>query len=110
MGREGADHRRGTLLGLRQSLIIRLLCAVDEQRTDGAEFGELLRIAEPAAVIFLRIRSRIGNALVRHVFESGGAKESSPLFSGEQFRGNRQDFAPLMAMRIVAVIIDQNPG
>ena len=44
------------------------------------------------------------------VRESCVAKHFLPFFGGKQMGGDRKFFAPRMAIRIVAIIVDQDPG
>src|SRR5215469_7995289 len=44
-----------------------------------------------------------------HVTKIGGTEKFAPVFPGEQVRFYREQFAPLVAMRIVSVVVDPNP-
>ena len=52
----------------------------------------------------------IGNALVLHSSKACGAKKFAPFRRREQVRPYCQQAAPLMRVRIVPIIVDENPG
>ena len=68
----GADH-----------IWLTLLCAVDEEGADGAEGGELGRVAEPTAGVDGRGRSGVGDEAMRDVVKAGGAEQRGPFVGGE---------------------------
>src|SRR5260370_29506473 len=84
--------------------------AVNEQGAFRLERAQLLRVAEPPPSVDLRRWRAIDNSLVRDVRESRFPKKSAPLLGGEKMRRHREQTSPLVAMRLVAVVVDQNPG
>ena len=82
---------------------------MDEERAHGAEFGELLGVAKPAAGVNLGFRRGIGDGLVRDVFESGVAEQLRPLVGAQEVRGNFEFPGPLVAILIVLIEIDVDP-
>jgi hypothetical protein len=47
---------------------------------------------------------------VGYIRETGVTKYFLPFVGGKQMRGDGKFFAPLVAIRVVAVIVDQDPG
>src|SRR5258708_2762364 len=68
------------------------------------------RVAEPAARVDFRRSRWIHNALLRHICETCGAEMLRPFLGGPEVRLHRQQLSPLVAVRIVAVIIDEHPN
>src|SRR5690348_1830810 len=91
----------GSMLGLH---------SVDEEGAFAAERSKLGGVAEPAARINLRCRRGVNNAPMSHVYESGGAEKGSPFVGRQELRGDCEKLGPRMAIAIVAIVVDKNPG
>src|SRR5712664_356117 len=83
--------------------------AMDEQRAFGLERAQLLRVAEPPPRVDLRRWGAIHDALVHYVRESRSTEQSAPFLGGQKMRGHREETSPLVAVRIVAIVVDQDP-
>src|SRR6267378_3664963 len=81
--------------------------AVNEQSAFRLERAQLCRVAKPPARVDFRRWRAIHDALVRDVRESDGAELFAPLFRGEKVRFHRQQVSPLVAMRVIPVVVDQ---
>src|SRR6202046_1088789 len=86
------------------------LSAVDEESAYGAERGQFFSVAEPAAVLTLRRGSGIGEQTMGDICESCFAKQFFPFSGGKQMRRDGKFFSPLVGVRVVAIIVDQDPG
>src|SRR5882724_1568434 len=86
-----------------------LLRSVHQQRAFRFERTKLFCIAKPPASIGCWRWRWIHDSFVRDVRESGAAEKFNPFLAGQEMRPNREQLTPLVAMRIVAVIVDQNP-
>jgi len=75
-----------------------------------AESAELGCIAKPAAFVFFRRGGGIGYAVVFHLGKSGLGEKRDPFGSGKQMRGDAQNFAPLMRVFVLAVVVDEQPS
>src|SRR6267378_7285322 len=80
-----------------------------QQRAFGLESAKLLRVLEPPARVNLRRRGSINDALVSYVGESSIAEQPAPFLGGEEMRGHREETSPLVAVWIVAVVVEQDP-
>src|SRR6266404_2561153 len=81
-----------------------------QQRTFRFERTQLLRIAKPPAGIYCWRWRWIHDSFVHHICESRVSKQLRPLVAGKQVRRHGEQLTPLVAVRIVAVIVDQNPS
>src|SRR5690349_6187622 len=88
---------------------ISILLALNQQRAFGLERAELRGVVEPSARVNLRRWRRIRNTFVPHVSETRSTEKLAPFLGGEQMCIYREQIAPLMTMRIVAVVVDENP-
>src|ERR1700683_5782681 len=87
-----------------------LLCAVNQEGADGAEGGQLFCVAEPAAGVDLGRGGGVWEQAMGDVRKTCVAEHFFPFIGGKQMRGDGKFFAPLVAIRIVAIIVDQDPG
>src|SRR5260370_34519500 len=83
--------------------------AMDEEHAFGLERAQLPHVAEPSASVDFRRRGWINDSLVRHFRKSRGAKQFGPFLGRQETRGYRKETSPLVAMRIVAIVVDQDP-
>src|SRR5437870_3845922 len=94
---------------------VNLLClsffgAVDQERAFGFERAKLGRVAEPPAGVNLRRSRMVSDSFGLHISETGSAKPFAPFRCGEQVCFDREQTAPLMSMRIVAIVVDEDPS
>src|SRR5207249_11801395 len=68
----------------------------------------MLRVTKPPARVNLWRGRRINDALLRYVREPRFAEQSAPFFGSEKMCMHREKTSPLMAMRIVTVVVDQH--
>src|SRR5207245_9091816 len=73
------------------------------------EGAEMLPVSEPSARVDFRRRRRIHDAFVSDILETCRAEQLGPLFGGKKMRGYRKQISPVVAMRIVAVVVDEEP-
>src|SRR5216684_3894329 len=86
-----------------------LLRSMHQQRAFRLERAQLFRVEEPTARVNLRRRRAIDNSLVRHVCKTCGAEMLCPFFCGEKMRWHREKISPLVGVRIVAVVVNEEP-
>src|SRR5256884_2261541 len=84
--------------------------AVDQERAFGFERAKLGRVAEPPAGVNLRRSRMVSDSFGLHISETGSAKPFAPFRCGEQVCFDREQTAPLMSMRIVAIVVDEDPS
>src|SRR5206468_7638880 len=82
----------------------------NQQRALRLERAKMLRVSEPSAPVHFRRWRRIHDAFVRDILETGSAEQFGPFLAGKKMRGYRQQISPMVAVRIVAVIVDEDPG
>src|SRR6266568_7136633 len=81
----------------------------NQQRAPRLERAELLRVSEPPARVDLRRWRRIHDAFVCDILETSRAEQFGPFLGGKKMRRYRQQISPVMAVRIVAVVVDEDP-
>ena len=98
---------RNQILRVAQNLTARLFAGYEEG-ADFAEGAELGGVAEPSAGICVGRGSGIWDQFVDDAGEAGGAEQVGPFGGGMEMRWNREIFGPLMAVGIVAEIVDED--
>src|ERR1700739_2799738 len=86
------------------------LAPPDQQCALRLKRPQLRRITKPPPVVNLWRRRWINNPLMQDVNESSRSEKLRPLLRQQQMRRHSQQWPPLVAMRIVPIIIDQNPS
>src|SRR2546425_12763974 len=76
----------------------------------GFEGAELRGVAKPFSGINLRRWRGIGDSFVRDVSEARTPEKLAPFIGREKMRGDREEPAPLLAVRVVGIVVDQDPG
>src|SRR5579864_7350874 len=94
---------------LRAESCLLLFYTVNQQRTFCLEPAHLVRVTEPASGVAVGCRREVGNTTMFDLSEARDTKERRPFFGGEQMDGNFELSRPLMAVRIVAIKVDQDP-
>src|SRR5580704_19745747 len=88
---------------------LRRLRSRNQERALRAKGAKLRRIAKPASFVFFWNRSGIGNALVFYSGKSCLDEKLGPLGGRKQMNGNTQNVSPLMRVRVVPVVVDEQP-
>src|SRR6266568_1033758 len=81
----------------------------NQQRAFRLEGAKMLRVSEPPPRVNFRRRRRINDAFVSDILETSRAEQFGPFLARKKMRGYRQQISPMVAVRIVAVVVDEDP-